>query len=216
MRSGILIRVKFSMKLERPIFYNNPIGIRFEIGPTNVSVWEDYDKKILNDCYFFEALARAIRVFDQIFDSSDKISVIYQIYSDGRRKIRKGSFLFKQIADVRSRIVNYSDHRDIYINTLDFKCRCWKRVCISAVHKEDVNIRNLFEVLIKSDFSVRGPSLRGDCFFVNHSKDVILNLYDDRGMDVVAKDKESLLPLYRNCNDMILEYERNKIDDIFM
>ena len=40
-------------------------------------------------------------------------------------------------------------------------------------------------------------------------------MYDDRGLDVIAKDKKSLDSLYHNFNDWILEYDREKIDLIF-
>lgn len=203
------------MKFERPLFYNSPIGLRFEIGPEEISLWKNYEHKLINESYFDEALARAVRIFDLVFDSNDSISIIYQIYSDGRRKIRKGNFLFKKIADVKNRVIEYSDHRDIYTDTLDFKSYCWRRVCISGIKTKDIDARNLLQAMINTDFSVRGPSLRGECFFINHDKDVVLNLYDDRGMDVVAEEKDVLIPLYEKCNDIILDYDRERIDSVF-
>ncbi|CAA0117889.1 Uncharacterised protein [BD1-7 clade bacterium] len=203
------------MKFERPLFYNSSIGLRFEIGPEKISLWKSYEHKLLNENYFDEALARAIKVFDLAFNSNDRISVIYQISSDGRRKIRKGNFLFKQIANVKSRVIEYSDHREIYTDTLDFKSYCWRRVCISGIQTKDLDARTLLEAMINTDFSVRGPSLRGECFFINHDKDITLNLYDDRGMDVVAGEKDALMPLYEKCNDIILDYDRERIDRIF-
>lgn len=203
------------MKFERPLFYNSPIGLRFEIGPEEISLWKNYEHKLINESYFDEALARAVRIFDLVFDSNNSISIIYQIYSDGRRKIRKGNFLFKKIADVKNRVIEYSDHRDIYTDTLDFKSYCWRRVCISGIKTKDIDARNLLQAMINTDFSVRGPSLRGECFFINHDKDVVLNLYDDRGMDVVAEEKDVLIPLYEKCNDIILDYDRERIDSVF-
>lgn len=203
------------MKFERPLFYNSPIGLRFEIGPEEISLWKNYEHKLINESYFDEALARAVRIFDLVVDSNDSISIIYQIYSDGRRKIRKGNFLFKKIADVKNRVIEYSDHRDIYTDTLDFKSYCWRRVCISGIKTKDIDARNLLQAMINTDFSVRGPSLRGECFFINHDKDVVLNLYDDRGMDVVAEEKDVLIPLYEKCNDIILDYDRERIDSVF-
>ena len=39
-------------------------------------------------------------------------------------------------------------------------------------------------------------------------------MYDDRGLDVIATNKEILKPLYIEFNDWILEVNREKIDDI--
>ncbi|MGF1689361.1 DUF3885 domain-containing protein [Photobacterium japonica] len=178
-------------------------------------MWKNYEQEWLNEDYFIEALARAVRIFDLVFDSNDSISIVYQIFSDGRRKIRRGDFLFKQIADVKNCTTEYSDHRDIYTDTLHFKSYCWKRVCVSGIQTKDVDTRNLLEAMINKDFSVRGSSLAGECFFINHDKNITLNLYDDRGMDVIAVEKDVLIPLYEKCNDIILVYDREKIDSVF-
>ena len=90
------------LKLEKPLFYNCNIGIRFEIGPESISLWKDSDHKYINSKYFEEALTRALSIFHTVFDKDDSISITYQIYSDGRRKIRKGNYLFKQIDNLKS------------------------------------------------------------------------------------------------------------------
>jgi len=44
---------------------------------------------------------------------------------------------------------------------------------------------------------------------------MIYHLYDDRGCDVIASNKENLRPLYEELNDWILDYDREQIDTIF-
>ncbi len=203
------------IKLEKPLFYNCDIGIRFEIGPENIPLWKDSDRMNINPKYFEEALKRALSIFNTLFDESDNLSIAYQIYSDGRRKIRKGNYLFKQIDDLESKKVENSDHRDIYMDTIDFKRQCWRRVTISNLKTSDVKIGNILEAMINTDFSIQQPSLPGECFFINHDKCIVLNLYDDRGMDVIASDKKALAALYKTHNSWILDYDREKIDAVF-
>lgn len=169
----------------------------------------------INPKYFEEALKRALSIFNTLFDESDNLSIAYQIYSDGRRKIRKGNYLFKQIDDLESKKVENSDHRDIYMDTIDFKRQCWRRVTISNLKTSDVKIGNILEAMINTDFSIQQPSLPGECFFINHDKCIVLNLYDDRGMDVIASDKKALAALYKTHNSWILDYDREKIDAVF-
>ena len=45
---------------------------------------------------------------------------------------------------------------------------------------------------------------------------VMLHLYDDRGLDIVAYDKASLIPIYNKLNKWILEYDRKQIDKMFI
>lgn len=54
-----------------------------------------------------------------------------------------------------------------------------------------------------------------EIYFINKIKNNIFNLVDDRGLDIIAKDKESLVDIYSKFNSWILEYDREKIDLIF-
>lgn len=45
---------------------------------------------------------------------------------------------------------------------------------------------------------------------------VMLHLYNDRGLDIVAYDKASLIPIYHKLNKWILENDRKQIDKMFI
>ncbi len=45
---------------------------------------------------------------------------------------------------------------------------------------------------------------------------MIYNIYDDRGLDIIAKEKTILTELYTEFNHWILDYDRDKINKIFM
>lgn len=204
------------IKLEEPLFYNMPYGLRFEIGPEALEIWTDFDKGDLNDQYFNAALERAIAIFETAFISSHTISIVYQIYSDGRRRIRQGSFLFKQIKDIQSRTLAFSKRRDLYPEELWGKRHCLQQVKISGIQVQDINHQNILRALVNQDFSLRRtPALQGHCFFLNHDKGLVLDLYDDRGMDIVALQKEPLELLYQTHHAWILDSDRAAINQIF-
>ncbi|MEZ5479074.1 MAG: DUF3885 domain-containing protein [Thiolinea sp.] len=192
------------MKIEKPLFCKWPIGLRFEIGPDEIELCDEY---------FSIALQRAVSIFESVFSCGDEIEIIYQQYSDGRKKIRKGNFIYKQVAIKSKEQIQHSDVRDIY--ELDYKSECWKRLIFSRLTLEDINYENILLSLINTDFSLRKPSMLGECFFINRTKNIILNLYDDRGMDVISATKESLASLYKSKSDWILSYDRKKIDSVF-
>jgi hypothetical protein len=200
--------------LERPLFYNSPFGLRFEIGPSDQEIWNN-DKKKLNRKYFSLALERAVDIFQGVFDPCDNIEIVYQILSDGRRKIKKRSFIFKQIQSLSNANIDLSDHRNIYTENLDYKCECWKRVTISGVSVSEINAEQLFKDAINTDFPSLQPQLNGEFYLINRTKQLVLNLYDDRGIDIVSNNKESLYGLYKSHNDLILEYDRKSIDKVF-
>jgi hypothetical protein len=203
-----------SIKLERPLFFRSPFGLRFEIGPSNIEVWNN-DNKTLNSEYFREALERANNIFSAIFEPNDDISIVYQIFSDGRRKIKKRNAIFKYVDLSINAIVDFSDHREIYSEDFDYKCECWKRSTISGIRTKDINANELLKAAINTDFRSLQPSFNGDCYFINHRKQLILNLYDDRGMDVVSTTKQALVGLYRSHYDLILAHDKEQIDSLF-
>ena len=205
-----------NITLEQPLFYNNIFLLRFEIGPAEAEIWTDFDNDRLNEEYFDIALTRSESIFDACFSPLDNISISYQIFSYGRQKIKKGNFIFKQINNIKDRDILFTKHRDIHLDTLEYKCQFWHRVTISNLKTQDINVKNLLKASVNTDFSrFRQPAIKGECFFINHSKGIVLLLYDDRGMDVVASEKESLLDLYKIHNDWILDYDRELIDRIF-
>jgi hypothetical protein len=193
-----------NLKIGKPLFYNWPIGLRFEIGPDEIELCEEY---------FETAHKRAVTIFEFFFSQDDEIEIIYQQYSDGRKKIRKGNFIYKQISLKQKEQVHCSDIRDIY--ELEYKCECWKRLNIFNLKIEDIDYKNILLSLVNTDFGSRKPSMRGECYFINRTKSVILNLYDDRGMDVIGATKESLLPVYKYKNEWLLDYDREKMNSVF-
>jgi hypothetical protein len=204
------------IKLERPLFYNNPFGLRFEIGPTEIGVWANREKRQLNGRYFNAALQRAQNIFNTAFASSDDISIVYQIFSDGRRRIKKKCYVLRQTNTGSTKEIAFSDHRDLYSENLNYKCEFWHRVTVSRLTAKDANVNEILLALINTDFGSRHPSIGGgECYFINHTKGLVLNLYDDRGMDIVALKKETLQPLYKAHNEWLLDYDREHIDQVF-
>ena len=85
-----------------------------------------------------------------------------------------------------------------------------------SIPKEPVFLRKLFREIVKAEIDSTGiENLVSNVYFLNSRKDVLFHLYDDRGADVVAADKEILRHLYESCKDWILDYNREKIDLLF-
>lgn len=61
----------------------------------------------------------------------------------------------------------------------------------------------------------REPSIGQRVYFINTDKDIIFNMYDDRGCIIYSKSKEKLNHLYTNYNDWLVDYWRKQFDDLF-
>jgi|WetSurMetagenome_2_1015567.scaffolds.fasta_scaffold196285_2 hypothetical protein len=183
--------------LRSPLFYQWTYSLRFAL-ENNFEAEE----------YFHEVVRRASAIYSGIFDSEDEICIIYQKSVWRQRKIRKNEYLFKQIIEMSFDKVKFEDIKKYY------DCEIGKRAIIFTKAKNILH-QNLFTSLANTDFYNRRPRLRGELFFINMSKDVIILMYDDRGMDVISKSKNIIEPLYQKFNSIILEYDREQIDKVF-
>ncbi|MCP4823297.1 MAG: DUF3885 domain-containing protein [Shimia sp.] len=59
------------------------------------------------------------------------------------------------------------------------------------------------------------PRLTTDVYFVDFDHNLVLNPYDDRGMDVADVTKEALRPAFRDFGLWILEWNRPEIQAHF-
>ena len=90
----------------------------------------------------------------------------------------------------------------------------FKNIYTGIWQKNNCQIDKLLLEIIKGD--IGGFScLCSNVYFLNAKCAILYHLYDDRGVDIVANDKYSLLPLYQKYNEWILQYDKAKIDQLF-
>lgn len=178
-----------------PLFYNWKNGLRFDlqVGSTNTEE------------YFEEVNKRSIALFRASFSETDRVFIVLNQYKIKRSKIRFSNYAFQQIAELKKSEVDYSTVRQLYEPD-----DIWNRA-ISKVAIERINYENILKAIANTDFS-REPRIDSQMFFLNVDKKLLFNMYDDRGLDIVAKDIETLRPLYTEFNPWILDYDRDVID----
>lgn len=194
------------LKICKPLFYNWEVALRFEMG-----LEEDLDENYkCGNTYFNQINKKASDIYNHIFSNDDEIYLIYQTYLWRKRRIKKNNYILNQI--------NRVDYNKLSINKIDTQYQndgyTLARVDF-LLKKEDVNHSKIFDWLAKLDFSGKVYQNKDEVYFINKSKNIIFNLYDDRGLDVIAKDKSDLSGLYKDFNSYILDYDREKIDNIF-
>ena len=81
--------------------------------------------------------------------------------------------------------------------------------------KESFCFEALLKEIIIGDIGGSIPQLVSNVYFVNSNDCVLFHVYDDRGADLIAADKEVLRPIYEKYNAWILDYDREQIIKIF-
>ena len=188
--------------LENPIFYNAPIGIRFEIGgEDDVYIKKGMTRKLHpNPKYVNKAVERASRIFDAL----PRKDWILRIDLSDEREIKKILKVLQLVPSHEKVLNKYEEdgekmtHCELYwsLNDIDWSSETIIREIILA----DIGGLNCLVSAV---------------YLLHPNENVLYHLYDDRGLDLVAKDKRMLYPLYERFNDWILDYDRETIDHIF-
>jgi hypothetical protein len=112
--------------------------------------------------------------------------------------------------------VSYALSRRVYDNVKDDK---WN-IAIVKLEPKRLKVENLLAAIAHTDFPHRQPTLDNngvlsnkELYFINLEKKLIFNMYDDRGLDIIAKDIETLRPIFNRFSDWILDYDREEINE---
>ncbi|SFS45531.1 DUF3885 domain-containing protein [Marininema halotolerans] len=191
------------LKLMSPLFYNYEIGLRFEMSEEGIKE-QVYSRSIslLNElCKQDDELIITIFV-DSVEDNpppeeDEVISYFYRHTNIDNKEVK---------IDRKTFPYRYSEPSDTDSWTFRYSLQC---------RTSDVDIKNLLITNANRSFDIE-PSLIGNMFIINSSKNIIFFLYDYRGMDIISKSKNHLKDTFIKYNDWILDYDKDRINSIFI
>ena len=196
------------LEIKKPLFYNWDIWIRFNLQ------WKETPRKecdYFNDDYFSDVQNKAIQLMESSFSFEDRVLVVVKSFKSDKKKIRKSNYIFKQFLDL--------DRKDIIFNKINgvYDSDDLYNEAIIGAKFWDVNCLNLLVWISYQDFFglKLNPRIGEEVYFLNLSRNLIFHMYDDRGLDIIASDKNTLKPIYDKYNKWILNYDREKIDMVF-
>jgi hypothetical protein len=196
------------IQLESPLFYNAPIGIRFELGVPY--------RGIDDPAYFTNIYMRSSIIFREVFEPDEEMFVVvksfrgvepYICYNQGEDVFPKYIRNRKVISQVSSIETERGIEENGDLSGIGFQ---HSLLC----KREDIDYVGILKAKAHQDFAIK-PYVSDAVFFINPHRHTIFYMYDDRGIDLVAESRESLWPIYIKFNDWILKYDRERIDSIF-
>ena len=194
-------------QLTHPIFYNSPIGIRFNIGDNGDEVYIDKSDEELsvNPNYITACLERSLKIYHGLKSEPDLLAIEGYLCENEPVEDFISSVVsatdLPQPNEINSKIKH--NDKDEFTHVFLF----WKL--------NDFNPNKLLEKIIKADLGNGNVFLTSSVYLVCTKDNVLFHLYDDRGADLVADKKEKIQHIYYKLNDFILDYDREKIDRIF-
>lgn len=197
------------LALKQPLFYNFPVGIRFDLGG-DLEVCEGR----IEQCY-----TRSYTLFNEINKVGDKLFVVLFLDSCSEFPISKSeSEIFKVF---KNYFYGIDFSANIYKDVLDYRYKepgdvdDTKRYRFYISCKvEEIDIKEMIVAKLNQDIG-NNPCLIGDLYLINQSNNTIFNIYDDRGLDIVANSKDTLIQVYKKYKKWTLEYDREIIEQRF-
>lgn len=199
------------IELAPALFYAWEPGLRFEIADPKRSYEEPN--------FLAQAFERSTVLFDTAFNDEDEILFVTDLIT-----WRNNSFIRKKPVNVYKKYIKQP--QALYklqleeIELPEFDENITTRRFSYACRKKDVRYPQLLQAICYRDFNhpskitnYQGSDAR--IYLINITQQLIYHLYDDRGCDIIAADKEDIRFLYEQYNDWILDYDREKIDAVF-
>ncbi|MDO3410592.1 DUF3885 domain-containing protein [Saccharibacillus sp. CPCC 101409] len=200
------------LTLTPPLFYNSRVSIRFELGDPPV-FW------VNKAAYMKRVYGRAIELFRALHDPEDEVLLVTHAYFWNKPKNR-----VKHLNLYRKYIKNKASIKALRLEVVpDDDCepgevpdpRYNTYVYRTACRVEDLNYASLIRAICNHDVGIQ-PMIYHRVYFINTNKNTIFHIYDDRGCDVIASSRESLIGIYKAFNRWILDYDRERIDRTFL
>ncbi|TYR81224.1 DUF3885 domain-containing protein [Priestia megaterium] len=177
-----------NIQMKKPLFYNAPAGIRFELTDQK-RVWE---KEYMKNVY-----TRAYEIFQALHEKNDELLLVFKSASPQSELplVRKKETAIKKF--IRSRLKK-QDVQSLALQDQD--------EYVIACKTTDVKQKLLLQSIANRDLHIQ-PAIEDECYIINLNKETIFHLYDDRGLDVVSNNEHSLALLQQKFNDWILDID---------
>ncbi len=179
-----------------PIFYNLRIGLRFELG---MEIIEDEDE------YINESVRRACNIFNDVFAADDDILLVIDTTPDKELKQKLLNAIMQRVR------IKLNDKK---LNKASNKCDTYFYRYIYFLKGRNFPSTSIFKRIAQSDFG-KGKNYCNSVYIFNLRINVLFHMYDDRGIDLIAADKDILKPFYKKLNHMLLDYDRTRMSNLF-
>ena len=196
--------------LNPSLFYSWTVGLRFEL---NADHWPNVQwESVLN---------RATTLYQSVFRQGDIGFIVSGHdweFENKNRPIgkmpefrdsvfalsRKASLGLRGVAG-RKRVTAHQDTVTKIISTFRW----------TAIEPRHIGYEQILRAIMHRDFPSRQPRIVDRVYFVNQSRNIVLHMYDNRGLDIIAPQISDLSPIYEDHNDWLLAFDRPAIDQMF-
>lgn len=208
---NILVKIQEQFdiqELPHGMFYAFDYALRFELGGEEFGT----DRPMRR---FAQAYERSNAISQAFFAKSSKIYVLLSSY--GMEQPDKKRLKPLKLCGIKRSEFQYlsktAQHNDEHI--AEFGSDVFRHWDIAKLEDKQT-ISEILWLGIASEMGIK-PTFYDSttAYIVDAENGLVLHLYDDRGMDVVALQKEPLSNLFVSFNEWLLDYDLTRMTDMF-
>jgi len=167
------------------LFQQWPVGIRFEIG--------------------IEQVSRAVKLFDFAFAKSEAIILVSQDWILDRSLARCFTTLFKTPGVFLSEPAEFQS-----VEVLPFDETPY-RLTWTQLSPRSLNAPAMFQAIANRE-QQGTPKIASGVYVIDSGSKIIMHMYDDRGLDVIAAALDTLRPMFETFGEWLLDNQRRRIE----
>ena len=171
--------------LDGDLFGQWPVGIRFEIGIDHVS--------------------RASRLFDFLFAKAEDCILVSQDWTEGIEIVKSCTPLFATPGIFPSELSQFESVEVSPFEGEPYQLT-WARSSPLAF-----NSAQMFQAIANRE-QPGDPKVASRVYVIDPQSKIIMHMYDDRGLDVIATELRALRPLFETFREWILDNQRDRIE----
>lgn len=167
------------------LFGQWPVGIRFEIG--------------INHVY------RAARIYESAFAGAETCILVSQDWMATTEIARPSTTLFSTPGIFP---IKLSELQTVDVSPFD---ETEYRLTWTRLQPLTFDAASMFQAIANRE-QPGSPKVRSGVYVIEPSKRVIMHMYDDRGLDVIATELDTLRPLFETFNEWVLDNQRHRVE----
>ncbi|QWI05530.1 DUF3885 domain-containing protein [Bacillus toyonensis] len=196
--------------------------LHFNFGKDKYQIVEGTDD--LNMEYFSQLYTYNKFLFEDIFLKNDVVFIVANVYRFKKENIKTPQKINIYNKYIKKRDLKFRIRQEMLPFLFEDKeadLYCTSQFSLKCL-AEDIKYEPLIQAVNHEDFPDLYPRFGRkkevsypDVFLINATKDIVMFIYDDRGCEVIAKNKEIIRGLYEKYKEWIPDYERESIDSLF-
>jgi hypothetical protein len=171
------------------LFNQRPVGIRFEIG--------------------IEQVSRAAKLYEFVFVKADDCILVSQDWTVGEEIVSRSTPLFATPGIFAK--ANPPICESVDVSPFD---ETPYRLTWTRLSPVSFDAPQMFQAIANREQDGI-PKVSSGVFVIDPCSKVIMHMYDDRGLDIIAAKLSTLRPLFESFGDWILENQRHRIESRF-